>query len=54
MSTDTPPTSRALRVNEKAANLDALQLEAAPQPEPTAPPATPWCKSPPPRSTPAT
>ncbi|MDM0039190.1 zinc-binding alcohol dehydrogenase family protein [Variovorax sp. J22R193] len=34
----TTHTSRALRVNEKAANLDALQLDAAPQPEPTAPP----------------
>ena len=34
-TTDTP---RALRVNEKAVNLDALQLEAAPQPQPTAPP----------------
>ena len=29
---------RALRVNGKAANLDALHLEAAPQPEPVAPP----------------
>ncbi|HWT21120.1 MAG TPA: hypothetical protein VN280_19640 [Variovorax sp.] len=29
---------RALRVNEKAANLDALQLGSAPQPEPTPPP----------------
>jgi len=34
----TTHTSRALRVTEKAADLDALQLDAAPQPEPTAPP----------------
>ena len=33
----TTHTSRALRVTEKAADLDALQLDAAPQPEPTAP-----------------
>jgi NADPH2:quinone reductase len=34
----TTHTSRALRVNEKAANLDALHLEAVPQSEPTPPP----------------
>ncbi|MDP9601490.1 UNVERIFIED_ORG: NADPH:quinone reductase-like Zn-dependent oxidoreductase [Variovorax paradoxus] len=31
-------SSRALRVNEKAADLDALRLEAAPQAEPVPPP----------------
>ena len=30
-------SSRALRVNEKAADLDALRLEAAPQAEPVPP-----------------
>ena len=34
----TTHASRALRVSEKAANLDTLRLEAAPQPEPTPPP----------------
>jgi len=31
-------SARALRVSQKAANLDALQLEAAPQPQPVAKP----------------